>query len=91
MHAIRQTFGQQLPVIGGDAGLHLVLGLPSHVDDAAVVVQAERAGIASRPLSMYCMRPGKAERGLVLGYGVVSEEDIPKCFAVLAKVIERFL
>lgn len=91
IHAIRHQFDDALQVIGGDAGLHLVLGLPHGVDDHAVVHDAQRAGVATRPLSMYYMRPAAAEAGLLLGYGAVREEEIGPSFARLAKVLRGHL
>ncbi len=88
--AITQRFGQRLPVLGGDAGLHLVLGLPDGVDDEAVARQALEAGVMTRPLSLYSLqRP--APRGLVLGYGAVTEAEIEAAFARLAAVLDHFL
>jgi GntR family transcriptional regulator/MocR family aminotransferase len=89
--AIRHEFGETLPVIGGDAGLHLVLGLPGRVDDHAVVRQGLRKGVATRPLSMYQVRRTKTARGLVLGYAAVREDEIAPNFALLAKAIVPFL
>jgi GntR family transcriptional regulator/MocR family aminotransferase len=89
--AIRHHFGDQLPVIGGDAGLHLVVGLPAHVDDRAVVEQIGHVRIMARPLSLYHMQQPAAAKGLLLGYGAVSEEDIAAHFARLAHVVQRFL
>jgi GntR family transcriptional regulator/MocR family aminotransferase len=91
IHEIRETFGTQLGVIGGDAGLHLVLGLPSQVDDAAVAEKAFRAGVTTRPLSMYHLRRSPVDRGLMLGYAAVPEAEIPKSFGVLARVVRRAL
>jgi len=91
IHSIRQQFGNQLRVIGGDAGLHLVLGLPPSVDDHAVARDAQRAGVTTRPLSMYYMRKPAADTGLLLGYGAVREEEIGPSFARLAKVVRRHL
>jgi GntR family transcriptional regulator/MocR family aminotransferase len=91
IHAIGQHFGNQLPVIGGDAGLHLVLGLPPHLDDAAVAQAALRAGISTRPLSLYYLRQPAPAKGLLLGYGAVAEEEIGPCFARLAQVVRGFL
>ncbi|MEP6875709.1 MAG: PLP-dependent aminotransferase family protein, partial [Burkholderiales bacterium] len=89
--AITKHFGGSLPVIGGDAGLHLVLGLPPHIDDRAVVQQALRAGVTTRPLSLYSMRPNTAGKGLLLGYGAVREEEIASQFGKLARVVQPFL
>ncbi len=89
--AIGRHFGSALPIRGGDAGLHLVLGLPARVDDAALVERIAQAGVASRPLSLYQMRRPVTQRGLVLGYGAVDESDIARHFARLAGVVEAWL
>ena len=91
IHAITRHFGAALPVIGGDAGLHLVLGLPRSVDDRAVVQRALRAGVTTRPLSLYYMRQPAPAKGLLLGYGAVREDEIATSFARLAKVVQGFL
>lgn len=91
LESIAHHFGEQLPVIGRDAGLHLVLGLPGHVDDDAVARQVGRAGVTTRPLSLYHLRQPAAARGLLLGYGAVREEEVAINFGLLAKDVERFL
>lgn len=91
IHAIERHFGSQLPVIGGDAGLHLVLGLPRDVDDQAVAQQVLRAGVATRPLSLYHLVQPAASKGLLLGYGAVREEEIAANFALLAKAVQGLL
>ena len=89
--AIERHFGEELPVKGGDAGLHLVLGLPPRIDDEALALRVAQAGVASRPLSLYHLRRPAPERGLVLGYGGVDETEIPRHFATLAKVVQSRL
>jgi GntR family transcriptional regulator / MocR family aminotransferase len=88
--AIGRHFGAALPVIGGDAGLHLVLGLPTDVDDHAVAQQVLRAKVTTRPLSLYHMHGPAPRRGLLLGYGAVHEEEIAANFARLAKAVRGF-
>lgn len=89
--AIHRHFGDQLPIVGGAAGLHLVLGLPPAVDDVAVVRQIMRAGVMTRPLSNYHLQQPAPAKGLLLGYGAVEESDIGRNFALLAKATEGFL
>jgi len=91
INAIKQHFGDRLPIIGRDAGLHLVLGLPPHIPDHSVSQHALRAGVNTRPLSMYYMQHTAATQGLLLGYGGVQEEEIVRSFATLAKVVETYL
>ena len=89
--AIAREFGAALPVIGGDAGLHLVLGLPPTVDDAVVAQAVLNAGVATRPLSLYHLQQPAPARGLLLGYGAVREDEIASSFARLAGVVQGFL
>ena len=91
LEAIDRHYGDKLPVIGDKAGLHVVLGLPDHVDDTAVSAHAAKAGIMARALSMYYVNANEARRGLVLGYGCVRESLIPRSFATLAKVVDQHL
>ncbi|MFT4164959.1 MAG: PLP-dependent aminotransferase family protein [Microlunatus sp.] len=49
------------------AGLHLLVLLPEHLDDAALAAQARTAGITVHPLSGHRFAAGPP--GLVIGYG----------------------
>jgi GntR family transcriptional regulator/MocR family aminotransferase len=91
MDAIDRHFGKHLPVIGGDAGLHLVLGLPPRIDDIKAMQRVARSGVTTRPLSMYSMRPAPRPRGLLLGYGAVREEEVAPNFARLAAAVQSLL
>lgn len=85
--AIGRHFGSTLPVLGGGAGLHLVLSLPPRTDDEALAQRIVQAGVSTRPLSLYHLRRPAPSRGLVLGYGAVDEAEIPRHFARLAAVV----
>ncbi len=89
--AIGQHFGERLPVIGGDAGLHLVLGLPATMDDRIAAQRLHQAGVGTRPLSLYHLRPRAAAKGLVLGYGAVDEEQVALQFDRLAATLQPLL
>ncbi|WP_418320216.1 PLP-dependent aminotransferase family protein [Piscinibacter sakaiensis] len=89
--SIQQHFGDQLPIIGGDAGLHLVLGLPAGVDDRLLSERIASAGIATRPLSNYQISARRSDRGLLLGYGAVDEQEIGPHFAKLAAIVGRYV
>ena len=89
--AIGQHFGERLPVIGGGAGLHLVLGLPSAMDDRIAAQRLHQAGVGTRPLSLYHLRTRAPARGLVLGYGAVDEAQIAERFEDLAATLQPLL
>jgi len=71
---------------GSNAGLHVVLRLPDHVDDCAVAEAAKARGVLVRPLSRYYMG-GQARRGLLLGYACVPDAQIQPAFDSLLKCI----
>lgn len=87
--AITARFGNELAVMGDEAGLHLVLGLPDHANDRAVTAAAYDAGVIVRPLTAYYSSETSARRGLLLGYACVANEKIGPAFDTLARVIEQ--
>ncbi|KWO78140.1 PLP-dependent aminotransferase family protein [Burkholderia stagnalis] len=89
--AIHARFGDALPVMGDEAGLHLVLGLPDACDDRAVTQSAFDAGVIVRPLTSYYSQADAARPGLLLGYACVAHESIGPAFDTLAATIERHL
>jgi GntR family transcriptional regulator/MocR family aminotransferase len=83
--ALTTTLGH-LDIGGNAAGMHVLLRLPDHIDDAAVASTAASKGIAVQPLSALHMAPSP-ERGLLLGYGRLSESRIPRAVDALAAVL----
>jgi GntR family transcriptional regulator/MocR family aminotransferase len=69
------------------AGLHLVLGLPSEVDDVAVAAMAASQGVIVRPLSRYYTGTA-GHRGLLLGFGCVPEESMAGPFETLVATLD---
>ncbi|WP_297369920.1 PLP-dependent aminotransferase family protein [Acidocella sp.] len=90
LDAIRREFGDTLPVMGDNAGLHLVLGL-NGADDRQIAREAVQAGIVTRPLSGYYRSPGPPQSGLLLGYACVREDAIAPAFATLSAVLRAHL
>ena len=71
---------------GVSAGLHLVTWLPPHLDEAAVVGAARRAGVGLDAVGPYRIG-GPGPGGLIFGYATVSEQAIAEGVARLAGVI----
>ncbi|PFH09644.1 GntR family transcriptional regulator/MocR family aminotransferase [Collimonas sp. PA-H2] len=86
--AIERHFGDGVTLTGGEAGLHLALGLPAQCDDLAISRAARVAGIVARPLSRYYMNSETARNGLLLGYACVPNEQIAPAFDKLAAIIK---
>lgn len=87
--AITARFGNALPVMGDEAGLHLVLGLPARANDHEVAARSYDAGVIVRPLTAYYNNAAPVRQGLLLGYACVPNERIGPAFATLADVIEQ--
>ncbi|AOJ05188.1 DNA-binding protein [Burkholderia mayonis] len=89
--AIHARFGDALPVMGDEAGLHLVIGLPNGCDDRAITQTAFDADVIVRPLTTYYNHAETAREGLLLGYACVPNERIAPAFDTLAQTIEMDL
>ncbi|MEX3949286.1 PLP-dependent aminotransferase family protein [Paraburkholderia sp. EG287B] len=91
LDAVARRYGDALPAIGGDAGLHVVMQLPEGSDDRAVAEAALARNIVVRPLSGYYSSRGSANPGLLIGYACVPDEEIAPAFDTLAEAIDTTL
>lgn len=76
----------RLRLSGGAAGMQLLLQLPEWVDDAEIADAAASRGIRVRALSPLHLTPSR-ERGLLLGYGRLSESRVVDAVAALSSVL----
>jgi GntR family transcriptional regulator / MocR family aminotransferase len=91
LHAAASRYGDALPAMGGDAGLHVVMQLPEGCDDRAVAEAALARNIVVRPLSGYYAERSRAASGLLIGYACVPDEEIVPAFNTLAEAIDATL
>jgi GntR family transcriptional regulator/MocR family aminotransferase len=88
VECIRKEFGSTLDVLGGDAGMHLVVTLPKGFRDWEIAQRAARQNFWLLPLSYSYV--GKSSRqGFVLGYGGTTVEDIPRAVSRLRDLLEE--
>ena len=85
---IQKQFGATVELVSGEAGMHLVMLLPSGVQDTIVWQNATKAGISSWPLS-FCYQKEPPRGGLILGYGGVDRNQIQAGVKKLAAVIRE--
>ncbi|MEG1421598.1 MAG: PLP-dependent aminotransferase family protein [Citrobacter sp.] len=69
-----------------NAGLHLILQLPAHVDDSTIAQLANTEGLLVRPLSRYYVNEEKRS-GLLLGFASIEEHEMAAAFSRLADII----
>lgn len=91
LDAASHRYGDALPAVGGDAGLHVVMQLPEGADDRVVAAAALERNIVVRALSGYYAQPACAPSGLLIGYACVPDEDIVPAFNTLAAAIDATL
>ncbi|MGO4813251.1 PLP-dependent aminotransferase family protein [Cupriavidus sp. 2MCAB6] len=84
---LRRKLGDEAEIVGTDTGLHLTVVL-RHANDQLVSRCALAHGVVARPLSSYYASPLRSQNGLVLGYGGVSDQEIPAAVGKLATAVE---
>jgi GntR family transcriptional regulator/MocR family aminotransferase len=75
VEAIHKQMGDELEVIGAEAGMHLVALLRPGVSDVAISRRATERGISAMPLSSCYAKP-PVRGGLILGYGGTDARQI---------------
>lgn len=90
LDALNKHLGDIIDPAPSDAGLHLVGYLPEGVDDQTVADRLSDHGIIALPLSFCSARP-LDQGGLLLGYAVVSENEIQKKVCLIADILEPLI
>jgi GntR family transcriptional regulator / MocR family aminotransferase len=84
-----RTLAAQVPegrVAGTAAGLHILLHLPDDTDTHATVQAATAAGLRLADLDDYRSKES-ADNALVLGYGNISDTEIPPAVTLLREAL----
>ncbi|BCJ38779.1 GntR family transcriptional regulator [Actinocatenispora thailandica] len=79
-----------LPVTGIAAGLHLLVGLPPGVSEAALVGAARRRSLGLAGLSSHYGRSGRRPPQLVVGYGTPPEHAFRPALRALVELLDRY-
>lgn len=74
-------------VLGGQAGMHLVLSLPSSLPDMRLAAAAYAQGLSPRPLTIYGTGGIEGFNGLVMGYANTHEDHMRDVVRTLSSVI----
>ncbi|MGB7755524.1 MAG: PLP-dependent aminotransferase family protein [Salinisphaera sp.] len=83
---LRDVLGTDVDLIGGEAGLHVVMRLASRERETVLVAAAAEQAIALAPLSAY-VADDNGEPGLVLGYANASEAEIDRAGGWLRRAL----
>jgi GntR family transcriptional regulator / MocR family aminotransferase len=86
VEAIRSEFGSKLEVVGGEAGMHLVVTLPKGMLDREISLRAARQRLWLWPLSSaYLGKPSR--QGFILGFGSTDAAEMPHAVRRLREVL----
>ena len=83
LRCIEQLLGPAFEVIGDTAGLHIVLQLPTWLDEKQAIQLAAEAGIAIDPIST-SYQTLDIECFIMIGYGAIPHEMIEEAVRLLA-------
>ncbi len=86
VESLRHHLGGTVSVMGANAGMHIMMSLPEHLEEADVVERAARAGVGVYPAAQ-CYCGASSGSALVLGYAAMTEEMIRRGVEKLAEVI----
>lgn len=82
-----KVFGDKVKIMGGNAGMHLMVKFKFDMTDEEVVSRAEKSGIKLVGLSKHRIgeSPEGGEAYILIGYGNISEDRIEEGIKILAK------
>ncbi|RXJ04640.1 PLP-dependent aminotransferase family protein [Anaerobacillus alkaliphilus] len=85
--ALDKYFGDRVKINGEKSGLHIVINvLDTKLTEVELIERAAKVGIKVYPTSIYYIRPVPTYPQLLIGYGGVPLENIPKGIKLLADV-----
>ena len=87
---LQKTLLPQARLSNADTGLHMVIHLPDHCDDNALVATAHRHHFNIKPLSAYYVAP-PVTRGIVVAYGYMPLNLIPQAAMRLAELVNNHI
>jgi GntR family transcriptional regulator/MocR family aminotransferase len=83
---LRKELGPSIEILGGEAGMHLAMTMPSGGRDLEISERAARQGLWIWPLSpAYLGRP--LRQGFVLGFGGTAAAEIPRAVRKLRDLL----
>ena len=88
IQALTDNFGDQITIIGENAGIHLMIRISTDLSDTEIVQKAAQQGVSLFSASMYYWnQPNSGE--FVLGYSSLSPQQIRQGVRRLRQVFEK--
>jgi GntR family transcriptional regulator/MocR family aminotransferase len=87
LDALRAHIGRSLVIGPVDAGMHLALTLPRHVEDTEIALAADASGLGLDALSRHYLGR-RVTRGLLLGFTGSRSDELRSAVRTLAKLLK---
>lgn len=85
--SIRAMMGNNVQIIGEDAGLHILLKVENGMKEEELIESARKAEVKICPTSIYCInKENVLPSTIFLGFGGIEQEDIAEGIRLLSKV-----
>jgi GntR family transcriptional regulator / MocR family aminotransferase len=84
--ALREEFGEEVEILGAEAGMHLVITIPPGLSDQKIALNAAKEGLWLWPLSSAYVGRG-VRQGFILGFGGTKAEDMARHVRRLRRVM----
>lgn len=81
---LKALYGEDIVIGATDTGMHVILPLQEGSDDAGIARALAKAGIVTRPLSLY-YAGRQPSQGLLFGFAAFSQEEIGEGIGRLAR------
>jgi GntR family transcriptional regulator/MocR family aminotransferase len=90
VRALETNFGDRVAILGGNAGMHLMIRLRSELDDEEIERRARASGVGMVSARLYYLGEGRPSNmgEFVLGYAGLSERRIREGARRLAKILK---
>lgn len=86
VESVRKELGPTVEVLGGEAGMHLTVTLPSKMRDLEIADRAARQNLWIWPLSA-SYRGDATRSGFILGFGSTTAAEIPRSVRKLRNLL----
>ena len=80
---IEKYFSNRVEVIGEDSGLHILLKVHNGMREEELIQEAAKHSIKIYPVSTYYKDDTAPENVVLLGFAILSEEEIAKAIQLL--------
>ena len=87
--AIGSQLGEYLDLIPTGTGFHALALFKKPFDERRIAEQAMQLNVLVRPLSNYCIEPLAGVKGIALGFGCISPQQIETSVILLKQVFEQ--